>query len=51
MVRVDEVVVLVEVDWLKNLNVTPKEENNNNFGTTRPALLVKISRNWYLNNS
>ena len=23
--RVDEVVVLVEVDWLKKLNVTPKE--------------------------
>ena len=25
VVRVDEVVVLVEVDWLKKLNVTPKE--------------------------
>ena len=25
VVRVDEVVVLVEVDWLKKLNVTPKK--------------------------
>ena len=38
------VVGLAGLAWRKKLTVTPKKrkEKNNNFGTTRPALLVKI---------
>ena len=43
VVGVVGVVGLVGLVWRKKLNVTPKEKKeNNNFCTTRPALLVKI---------
>ena len=42
MVLVVGVVGLVWLVWRKKLTVTPeKENNNNNFGTARPARLVK----------
>ena len=47
LLGVDGVVGVVGLVWRKKLNVTPKKEKkekNNNFGTTRPALLVKMAQ-------
>ena len=39
-----ELVELVGLVRRQKLNVTPSENKNNNFGTTRPALLVEITQ-------